>query len=693
MAKTAQPITVIAPGDALAGQMLIKTNDPGLVADGKNIIQGPSGDFYYNAGGKTVETSKAEIRAMTNPNENLIYQSHENGIVQHWKYNPADQTGADNTGTILKTADNKILKDTSIGNGYVNVLQFGADPTGVADSTAAFQAALALMGTIAQHTIIQRVVIPTGIFLISQPLNPGFGIIEGFARVMTATSEGARIHYTGTGSCFSVNTSRITIRNLTVYTSVGDAGYKTAHAVEINSCNSGTLENIHGDNMDNVIFVNPGAEGIEYLNILRPSTQGSNCCVKVTQGASYANAIYIDSPYAFGCLTGVICDGGTGNILEFKGTEVGGNTNVNVELKSGTWVVKGPIWSEVTPIGIHVTGGQHFIEGDVLSTTHIVEEGGEIIYTTPQLYVNPQRKALNGRDLKFWWSFDEQSGDKAYSRFLDRVMALDTNFFTWSAMDGQFQTAIAGAGTINSKMGSCTDVGDIDLTKDWTVIILAKNNRGNTTAYNQLVFVNNTDAKPFYFNVSNDNFVVNESGQLWNPGTFPSNTYADVLDWAVMSYTAATGMLTAYTQSGVPVGTHAYTMLAKYASLSEVYIFNNQVLDEVIFYNRVLSAKEICSITHLGYLPENSRIPAARPELGASEVFNGDGNTVIFHVDYDFGFTPDMIQIVPQSKDANLARLRATSITSAGFDVVVDEATPPEGSGNVSFKWTAKKIS
>jgi hypothetical protein len=82
----------------------------------------------------------------------------------------------------------KSFQNASNLNGIVSVLQFGADPTGAADSTGAFQAVLSATETNKGLTCN----VPKGTYLLSGPFSQGAGfVVWNFAQGTTLTGAGA----------------------------------------------------------------------------------------------------------------------------------------------------------------------------------------------------------------------------------------------------------------------------------------------------------------------------------------------------------------------------------------------------------------------------------------------------------------------------------------------------------------------
>jgi hypothetical protein len=127
-----------------------------------------------------------------------------------------------------------------INGAPVNVLDYGADPTGTADSYAAFVAALAAGN---------YVYVPSGIYRLTQTLSiTGNRVLAGPESSCTAWQP-ARINYTGTGNCFqsiSAEFGGVNIRNFEFSGGDGSGAYAI-----YNTRPQSVFENIHIENWDN----------------------------------------------------------------------------------------------------------------------------------------------------------------------------------------------------------------------------------------------------------------------------------------------------------------------------------------------------------------------------------------------------------------------------------------------------------
>jgi hypothetical protein len=122
----------------------------------------------------------------------------------------------------------------------INVLDYGADPTGVADSYAAFVAALAAGN---------HVYVPSGIYRLTQTLSiTGDKILAG-PESSSVAWQSAKINYTGTGNCFqsiSAEFGGVNIRNFEFSGGDGSGAYAI-----YNTRPQSVFENIHIENWNN----------------------------------------------------------------------------------------------------------------------------------------------------------------------------------------------------------------------------------------------------------------------------------------------------------------------------------------------------------------------------------------------------------------------------------------------------------
>jgi hypothetical protein len=123
---------------------------------------------------------------------------------------------------------------------YVSVIDFGADPTGAAPSTDAFNNALA---------VASWVYIPPGTYLLDATISlTGDKILSG-PESSSNVVQPAKINFTGTGNCFeavSAEYGGVSIRNLDISGGDGSGAYAI-----YNTRPQSIFENIHIENWDN----------------------------------------------------------------------------------------------------------------------------------------------------------------------------------------------------------------------------------------------------------------------------------------------------------------------------------------------------------------------------------------------------------------------------------------------------------
>lgn len=105
-----------------------------------------------------------------------------------------------------------------ISGAYVNVLDFGADPTGVADSAAAIQAACDFAWNVPASTGRKVVYFPNGEYRVNTTIT-----IAGIS-LLGESMSGSVIKYYGSNACLSVSTGENWIYNLLFNGSNADAG-------------------------------------------------------------------------------------------------------------------------------------------------------------------------------------------------------------------------------------------------------------------------------------------------------------------------------------------------------------------------------------------------------------------------------------------------------------------------------------
>lgn len=183
-------------------------------------------------------------------------------------------TGLSSTGLVKRTGSNA-LGIASAGTDYMrahwkNVLDYGADPTGVADSTAAFNAAYAALPAVSGPVQALYgggwVYAPTGNYKITSTLNFNeLRFLRGDGSACTTLT------YTGTGPCINASLS-------SGYNSGVPTGYATPcnfYGFTIDGSSAGTgavglqignLFNSHGDDVRIQYFQTAGAIGLYFCN-------------------------------------------------------------------------------------------------------------------------------------------------------------------------------------------------------------------------------------------------------------------------------------------------------------------------------------------------------------------------------------------------------------------------------------------
>jgi len=106
-----------------------------------------------------VSATVAELRALASPAPNVMYYITDPGQEGAFRYDPADTTSPDNTGTVLVSTTGSRFKRIREDESFVNVKWFGAKGDGVTDDTAAINRAVGNGGV--------TVYIPEGTYLIN----------------------------------------------------------------------------------------------------------------------------------------------------------------------------------------------------------------------------------------------------------------------------------------------------------------------------------------------------------------------------------------------------------------------------------------------------------------------------------------------------------------------------------------------
>lgn len=141
------------------------------------------------------EATISQIRSLSGPISDPAFYVTDEGKQGLWQYMPGYTTPGypDNTGTILNTADGKVIK--RIYSGAVNVKWFGAAGDNITDDTTAIQDAI--------NSLISTggtVFLPTGKYVISDTIQLKSGVsFLGEENQNSTVSFGTNIKYTGTG--------------------------------------------------------------------------------------------------------------------------------------------------------------------------------------------------------------------------------------------------------------------------------------------------------------------------------------------------------------------------------------------------------------------------------------------------------------------------------------------------------------
>lgn len=616
MAIEAQKIVTVG---SLPGQIFQQLPDSDIrTPDGRNIVQGASGIKLEDIGGGTKYTTKAMIRAMgkngyPTVSENVNYITFDkNGGMQIWNYDPANTGGYANNGASgLQTADGKRLKIAKNGQ-YLNLLWFdGIDPTGVNDSTAGWLAAMKELTQSGWPGLF----IPDGDYLISDDYvftNNNTNIhIFGKPGFYASGLFGSKIHYTGTGNLLTFGGRKVVVAGLCIYTKSTDANYKQGSGILVNG-NGIEIKDCFFSGLNNGLILGPDnqatAQSVLYNRLTRIAGTDCNIGIKQHDNGQPCNGNIIESPYFWSNGTGIECGGGQGNMIRFGACELANNTNGDIRLLGGNWSLSGASWMEGTAPAIIATGGIHTIDNDIYCIAQIKEQGGYIICDSPQQGTSIPFSGINRQDLKFWFSFDELTGSKAYSREVDRYLNLSETA-TWLE-EGFYKTGIKDTVDYASKI---TDCSGIDLSKDWTLLMIVKGFTGAGSLDYALRFTPSDASTPMTFTINVNQFRA-QIGDVGggNCSSYPHDLYDNDYSWLIFSYKAATGETFGYTTLGVPYSkepSKTFTIPASFANISEIALGKNYSFDEIILYNRILTPKEIYSITRNNYLPRN-KVPS-----------------------------------------------------------------------------------
>ena len=162
---------------------------------------------------------------------------------------------ASGTGAVQRTALSKFC-DT------VSVKDFGAVGDGVADDTAAIQAAIDYANASGKRYIVA----PCATYKISSTITVGKGTLV--RDVLVIDFEGSRVNYTGAGNAFySFRERGFNICNINLYATTGDRAAGTigikADSLQPNNSDSYSVENFYIYNFD--IGIELGSVGVGHV--------------------------------------------------------------------------------------------------------------------------------------------------------------------------------------------------------------------------------------------------------------------------------------------------------------------------------------------------------------------------------------------------------------------------------------------
>lgn len=409
---------------------------------------------------------------------------------------------------------------------------------------------------------------------------------------------GTTFSYTGTGAAvvYSSGSTRSLLKGILIKAETNAPNYQNFTGIDIQR---GELLNI-----EDVTIIGAkrgidcsGSVGALYLIDIDEITI-LNCLeegILVRDTGSWKNGIRIGVKDISDNKIGIKASIGQGNTIEGNASEIGRNTEAGIVLTAGNWIIKGSLWIENSPKGIHVTGGHHTIDGEIYCIGKMIVDAGTLISNAKQFYSSPAYKGISNKNLKYWYSFDETSGSFCYDRSAyKKATIIDVANVTRNASNGFFRNTIG-----NSEISL---PNEIDWSKSWTVVALGK---GINTR--NLLYIRASD------NIASLFFRYNENGiQVWNnsPGflgnipTSTSQVLTSNMDWTVFSYDATIGRFSSYTKSGLVNTTLDYTIPAIFDVPKLVRLGNTSVdIDEFAVYDRVLDPLEIAAITDLKVLP------------------------------------------------------------------------------------------
>ena len=202
-------------------------------------IQGEKGEVG-GSGAIIYKNTISGIRTLTGILPNNNFYTTDKGQEGNWYYDEADTTSADNTGTILVTADGKRVK--RVLSGHVSVKWFGAEGDGVIDDTATIQKAVTF-----SCNNKYRLYIPTGNYLINSSFISVTGAVHifgdgcasstqrGLSRFITTNTTGDLFNFTNSGG--KVTLERISFENISYTTPVSGSvalNFQNADCTEFN---------------------------------------------------------------------------------------------------------------------------------------------------------------------------------------------------------------------------------------------------------------------------------------------------------------------------------------------------------------------------------------------------------------------------------------------------------------------------
>ena len=196
----------------------------GSAADTDNIIVGQNGagtntfsvtgEGDIKANNIVIRKTIAQIRALTGTLPNNYFYTTDTGQEGNWYYDSTDTTTADNTGTVLVTADGKRIK--RIYTDEINVKWFGAKGDNSTNDTSAFTATKNYVNSIGGGVIL----VPFGTYLIKDFVVDSPNIIFKGAQLLNGYE-----YKTSSVSTLKAYTGSVFIARLKGGTTSTDAAY------------------------------------------------------------------------------------------------------------------------------------------------------------------------------------------------------------------------------------------------------------------------------------------------------------------------------------------------------------------------------------------------------------------------------------------------------------------------------------